>query len=94
MQLEGKAENCLIEDIYADLKRGSGRDSESKPEGGETMIQYVARLRRYFNRWTEMANCEQTFVWLRDLLHRDGTVFKRDSSEDSSGGSLASRTVY
>jgi hypothetical protein len=43
----------------------------SKPEQGETVFQYAARLRRYFTRWTEMADVESTYEALCDLMIRE-----------------------
>ena len=43
----------------------------SKPEAGETVFQYVARIRRYFSRWTEMAGTDSTYESLFDLLIRE-----------------------
>ena len=44
---------------------------ESKPERGETVFQFIARLNRYFNRWTEMAEINQTYDDLQDLMVRE-----------------------
>lgn len=30
-----------------------------KPEQGKAALQLVARLQKYFNRWTEMAKCKK-----------------------------------
>ena len=38
---------------------------------GETVFQFVARLKRYATRWTEMAETESTFDALMDLMLRD-----------------------
>jgi hypothetical protein len=43
----------------------------SKPDQGETVYQYAARIRRYFTRWTELAGVEDTFEALCDLLIRE-----------------------
>ena len=34
---------------------------ENQREVGETVFQFVARLRRFFTRWTDMAKCEKSF---------------------------------
>lgn len=44
---------------------------ESKVERGETMFQFVSRLERYLNRWTEMANTDATAKDIKDLLIRE-----------------------
>ena len=44
---------------------------EGKPEKGETVFQLMARLRRFFKRWTEMAQAGNTFESLEDLLIRE-----------------------
>ena len=44
---------------------------ESKAEHGETVYQFMARLRRYFSRWTEMAQADATYEALSDLMIRD-----------------------
>jgi predicted DNA-binding protein (UPF0278 family) len=44
---------------------------ESKPEAGETVFQFVARLRRYFSRWIEMAGTDTSYESLFDILLRE-----------------------
>ena len=44
---------------------------ESKPQAGETVFQYVARINRYFNRWIEMAEVEETVEGLSNLIIRE-----------------------
>jgi hypothetical protein len=53
---------------------------DSKPLQGETVFQFIARLRRYFNRWTEMAEIEDTYKALSDLLIRE--QFIQSCSQD------------
>lgn len=47
---------------------------ESKPEQGETVNQFMARLDRYFSRWTEMADAADTIDKLKDLIIREQFV--------------------
>ncbi|XP_060574709.1 uncharacterized protein LOC132732326 [Ruditapes philippinarum] len=47
---------------------------ESKPEQGETVNQFMARLDRYFSRWTEMADAADTVDKLKDLIIREQFV--------------------
>ena len=44
---------------------------DSKPEQGETVFQFMARLVRYFSRWAEMAEFDGTFESLVDLIIRE-----------------------
>ena len=44
---------------------------DSKPEQGEIVFQFMARLVRYFSRWTEMAEVDGTFESLVDLIIRE-----------------------
>ena len=44
---------------------------DSKLEQGETVFQFMARLVRYFSRWTEMAEVDGTFESLMDLIIRE-----------------------
>ena len=44
---------------------------ENQPTVGETVLQFVAWLRRFFTRWTDMAKCEKSFDGLSDLLIRE-----------------------
>ena len=44
---------------------------DSKPEQGETVFQFMARLVRYFGRWAEMAKVDGTFESLVDLIIRE-----------------------
>ena len=44
---------------------------ESKPEVSDTVFQYVARLKRYLDRWLELAKCETTYEGIIDLLIRE-----------------------
>lgn len=43
----------------------------SKPESGETVFQFVARLRRYFTRWVDLTEVEKGYEGLSDLLIRE-----------------------
>ena len=43
----------------------------SKPETGETVFQFVARLRRYFTRWVDLTEINQDYQGLSDLLIRE-----------------------
>ena len=44
------------------------RFREGKADKGETVFQFVARLRRYFRRWVELSGVERTYEALEDLL--------------------------
>ena len=44
---------------------------DSKPEQGETVFQFMARLVRYFSRWAETAEVDGTFESLVDLIIRE-----------------------
>ena len=43
----------------------------SKPESGETVFQFVARLSRYFKRWVDLTEVAQNYNALSDLLIRE-----------------------
>lgn len=43
----------------------------ASPEVDETVVQYIARLKRYLERWIEMADVERSFDKLLDLLLRE-----------------------
>ena len=43
---------------------------ENQPEVRETVFQFVARLRRFFTKWTDMAKCEKSFNGFSELLIR------------------------
>ena len=43
---------------------------DSKPEQGETVFQFMARLVRYFSRWAEMAEVNGTFESAVHLIIR------------------------
>ena len=43
---------------------------ESKPQKEETVVQYVARLRRYITRWVELSDIEHSFDAVSDLMLR------------------------
>jgi len=47
---------------------------DSKPEHGETVFQFMARLVRYFSRWTEMAETDGSVESLTDLIVREQFV--------------------
>ena len=47
------------------------RFKQSKMENGETPEQFIARLRRYLQKWHHMAGFEQTYEGLEDLILRD-----------------------
>jgi len=44
---------------------------EGTPETGESVLQYVARLSRYLQRWIELSGIEKTFEALCDLIIRE-----------------------
>ena len=44
------------------------RFREIKPDEGETVFQFMTRLRLCFSEWTLMAKCEHSFEELTDLL--------------------------
>ena len=43
----------------------------SKPESGETVFQFVARQKRYFQRWVDLTEVTQDYDGLSDLLVRE-----------------------
>ena len=47
------------------------RFRETKPKREETVYQYVARIKRYFERWVELSEIDQDFENLKDLLLRE-----------------------
>ena len=44
---------------------------QSKPENGETVFQFMAKLVRYFSRWTEMTEVAGTYEGFMDLMIRE-----------------------
>ncbi|XP_060603795.1 uncharacterized protein LOC132756686 [Ruditapes philippinarum] len=44
---------------------------QSRPLPGESVFQFIERLRRYFTRWTDMAGVEQTFHGISELLIKE-----------------------
>ena len=44
---------------------------DEKPEAGETVYQFVARITRYFKRWVEMSGVAKTRSGLADLMIRE-----------------------
>jgi len=44
---------------------------KSRLEYGETPEQFVERIRKYLRKWREMANFEETYEGLEDLIVRD-----------------------
>ena len=47
---------------------------EAKPDKGETVFQFVARLKRYLDRWTELAEANDTVDAMKDLLVREQLI--------------------
>ena len=47
------------------------RCKKSRLENGETPEQFVERIRKYLRKWHEMANFEETYERLEDLIVRD-----------------------
>jgi hypothetical protein len=47
------------------------RIRESRPSKGENVFQFGARLKRFFDRWTQLAKIEDKYDDLRDLLIRE-----------------------
>ena len=47
------------------------RFKKSRLENGETPEQFVERIRKYLRKWREMANFEETYEGLEDLIVRD-----------------------
>ena len=43
---------------------------EARPEGHESPSQFIFRLKNYFTKWVELAEVEQTFVGVVDLIVR------------------------
>ena len=42
-----------------------------KPERGESLIEFVARLSHYFSRWVELSNIDQTYDSLANLILKE-----------------------
>ena len=53
---------------------------QSRPDKGENVRQYVARIKRYFDRWTDFAMEEKKFQPLADLIIRE--QFMKSCSND------------
>jgi hypothetical protein len=47
------------------------RFRDSKPDRGDTVFQFVARLMRYFSRWIELSEIGSGLEELKDLLIRE-----------------------
>ena len=55
---------------------------EARPEGHESPSQFIFRLKNYFTKWVELAEVEQTFVGVVDLVVRE--QFTSSCSKDLS----------
>ena len=44
---------------------------EEKPDLGETVYQFIARIRRYLERWVDLAGIDKTYESVMDLLVRE-----------------------
>ena len=44
---------------------------EEKPDQGETVYQFIARIRRYLERWVDLAGIDKTYESVMDLLVRE-----------------------
>ena len=47
----------------------------SKPEAGESFVQFVTRLRSYFRRWIDMSRIDKTYDRLFDFMVCDQFLF-------------------
>jgi len=47
------------------------RFKKSRLENGETPEHFVERIRKYLRKWRDMANFEETYEGLEDLIVRD-----------------------
>ena len=47
---------------------------ESKPQKEETVVQFVARLRRYLTKWMELSDIVHSFDAVSDLMLREQFV--------------------
>ena len=47
------------------------RFRSSKPEGGETPLQYITRMESYLIRWLELAKMDKTYEGLKTLMLRE-----------------------
>jgi hypothetical protein len=47
------------------------RFREETPDRGETVYQFISRIRRYLQRWVELSGIEKTFDALQDLLIKE-----------------------
>ena len=55
---------------------------EARPEGHESPSQFIFRLKNYFTKWVELAEVEQTFMGVIDLIVRE--QFTSSCSKDLS----------
>ena len=55
---------------------------EARPEGHESPSQFIFRLKNYFTKWVELAEVEQTFIGVVDLIVRE--QFTNSCSKDLS----------
>ena len=66
---------CLVVALlerYDFTKRGySEKFREARPEGHESPSQFLFRLKNYFTKWIELAEVEQTFMGVVDLIARE-----------------------
>ena len=54
---------------YDFTKRGyCEKFQEARPEGHESPSQFIFRLKNYFSKWVELAEVEQTFMGMVDLV--------------------------
>ena len=66
-----RLEVALLE-RYDFTERGYGEKfREARPEGQESPSQFIFRLKNYFTKWIELAEVEQTFVGVVDLIVRE-----------------------
>ena len=68
---------------YDFTKRGyREKFREARPEGHESLSQFIFRLKNYFTSWIELAEVEQTFMGVVDLIVCD--QFTRSCPKDLS----------
>ena len=57
---------------YDFIERGNREKfREARPEGHESPSQFIFRLKNYFTKWIELAEVEQTFMGVVDLIVRE-----------------------
>ena len=73
----------VLLEIYDFTERGyREKFGKARPEGHESPSQFIFRLKNYFTKWVELAEVEQTFVGVVDLIAHE--QFTSSCSKDLS----------